>query len=364
MSSGVAHDFNNILGAIIGYGELALFDNQEDLTRQSIEQILKAGNRAKDLVRQILTFSRQSEQKKIPIRCDQIVKEALKLLRASLPSIIEIREDVAAAAGTIRADPTQIHQVLLNLCTNAHHAMSEKGGVLGITLASVELEDDKVSTFPEAEPGRYVKLTVSDTGHGMDPYTISQIFDPYFTTKEKGVGTGMGLAVVQGIARSHGGAITVSSELEKGTTFDVFFPVIDTEIQYEAEPFVPLPTGSERILFVDDEDMLVDLGRQMLGRLGYEVTSGISPVEVLETFRASPDSFDLVVTDMTMPGMTGDELAKELMKIRPDIPVILCTGFSERITTERAKEMGIKELAMKPLVMKYLATTIRKVLDE
>lgn len=363
MSSGVAHDFNNILGAIIGYGELAIYDTQEDLTRQSLEQVLKASNRAKELVRQILTFSRQSKQKKIPIRSDQIVKEALKLLRASLPSIIEIREDIAAAAGIIRADPTQIHQVLLNLCTNAHHAMSETGGVLGITLASVALKDEDVSTLPDIEPGRYVRLSVSDTGHGMDSDTISQIFDPYFTTKEKGVGTGMGLAVVLGITRSHGGAIRVFSELNKGTTFDVFFPVVDTEIQYEGEPLGPLPSGRERILFVDDEDALAELGRQMLERLGYRVTSGINPIQALETFRGNPNNFDLVVTDMTMPGMTGDELARELMKIRPDTPVILCTGFSERITAEKAKEMGIKELAMKPLVMKDLATTIRKALD-
>jgi signal transduction histidine kinase/CheY-like chemotaxis protein len=365
MASGVAHDFNNILGAIMGYAEMALYEfTEESPARQSIDQVLKASNRAKDLVNQILAFSRQTEQKRIPVHAHQIVNEVIKLLRASLPSTIEIRQNLATNAGTIMADPTQIHQILLNLFTNAQHSMMEKGGLLEVSTAPEELDASEAAAYPDLKAGSYLKLTVSDTGHGIDKKTLERIFDPYFTTKEKGVGTGMGLAVVHGIVRSHGGAITVSSEPGKGTVFNLLFPRVEKEVGDETERFVPPPLGNERILFVDDEKTLVDLGEQMLGRLGYKVVARTSSIEALEAFRADPHKFDMVITDMTMPNMTGDELAEEIMAIRPDVPIIICTGFSESITKEKAKEMGIREFAMKPLVMSDLAKTIRKVLDK
>jgi CheY-like chemotaxis protein len=343
-----------------------------------LEALLKAGARAGDLVQQILSFTRKTAKEFTPIRPHVIAKEALKLLRSSIPAFIEIREEIAAC-GKIMADPTQIHQVIMNLCTNAYHAMREEGGILEVSLRNVEfglgiaeLEPARGRSkirIPQLEidlnPGSYVRLSVSDTGHGMIPEVMERIFDPYFTTKEKGYGTGLGLSVVHGIVEAHGGAITVDSEPGKGSTFHVYFPKIEeAEEAMEAGPGGPLPTGTERILFVDDEPALVDLNKQRLERLGYEVVISTSSLEVLELFRAKPDQFDLVITDMTMPKMTGDKLARELMKIRPNIPIILCTGFSERISEEKAKEMGIRAFAMKPLVMRDLAETVRDVLDE
>jgi len=365
LSAGVAHDFNNILGAIMGYAEMAVYDIEDrNQVRLSLEQVLKASGRAKDLVNQILAFSRQSEPKKIPVKSDQIVKEALKLFRASLPTTIEIRHEIASDAGKILADSTQIHQVLMNLCANALHAIGEKEGMLDISLASEELSPGDTTAYPDLSPGPYVKMCISDNGCGMDQCTLDQIFEPYYTTKEKGVGTGMGLAVVHGIVKSHGGAISVCSEPDKGTTFEILFPKIDLEIEDKAEVIETLPTGNERIIFVDDEEVLVDLGKKILDHLGYKVTTSTSSVKALEIFRAHPDGFDLVITDMTMPGITGDQLAKEIKKIRPDIGVILCTGFSERINEEITMALGIQELLMKPIVMRDLARTVRKVLDE
>jgi PAS domain S-box-containing protein len=368
LAGGIAHDFNNILMAIIGYTEMALYKMPEGTTpvRRDLEQVLKAGYRARDLVNQILTFSHQSDQERKVIDIVPPVKEALKLLRSSLPSTIEIRQDIAIPPekGVILADPTQMHQVLMNLCTNAAHAMRDKGGILSVSLASVEAATYLVSRYPDLKPGPYVRLTVSDTGHGVDPSILERIFDPYFTTKGPGEGTGMGLAVVQGIVKRHGGMITVQSEIGKGTTFHALFPRIEQEIAQEAMVAEALPTGRERILFVDDEKPLVDLGKGMLEPLGYSVTIKTNSLEALETFRAQPDAFDLIITDVTMPGMTGIELAKEVMTIRPDIPIILCTGFSELIDEKQAKEMGIREFVMKPFVIGKHAKAIRKVLED
>ena len=369
LAGGIAHDFNNILMAIIGYTEIALYKTPEGTTpvRRDLEQVLKAGYRARDLVNQILTFSHQSDQERKVIDIVPPVKEALKLLRSSLPSTIEIRQDIAIPPekGVILADPTQIHQVLMNLCTNAAHAMRDKGGILSVSLSSVETDADAylVSRYPDLKPGPYVRLTVGDSGHGVDPSILERIFDPYFTTKGPGEGTGMGLAVVQGIVNRHGGMITVNSEIGKGTTFHALFPRIEQEIVPEDMLAEALPTGSERLLFSDDEKTLVDLGTGMLESLGYSVTIKTNSLEALETFRAEPDAFDLVITDVTMPAMTGIELAKELMAIRPDIPIILCTGFSELINEKQAKEMGIQEFVMKPFVIGKHAKTIRKVLE-
>ena len=365
LSAGVAHDFNNILGAIMGYSEMSLYNIQnERQVQRNIEQVLKASNRAKDLVKQILAFSRQSKQEKIPVQSNQIVEEVLKLFRATLPSTIVIDHSITPDAGTILADSTQVHQVLMNLCTNAYHAIGEKGGAVGVTLAALELDASEVNAYAGLKPGPYVKICINDDGCGMDQCTMEQIFEPYFTTKEKGVGTGMGLAVVHGIVKSHGGVITVRSEINKGSTFEVMIPKIDLEVEEEEEILESLPTGNECILFIDDEEMLVKLGNHMLSLLGYKVIAKISSLEAFKVFRANPEGFDLVITDMTMPGITGDKLAIEMMKIQPDIKVILCTGFSEHITEEKAKEMGIKAFAMKPLVIHDLANTIRKVLDE
>jgi len=364
LAGGIAHDFNNILAAIIGYAEMALYSVSKDSTlRHQLEQVVKAGNRAKNLVIQILTFTRQTEQERKPVMVKPIIKEALKLLRASIPTTIKIRQHIEVESDIILEDPTQVHQVLINLCTNAAHAMHEKGGVLEVSLTDVSLDSSTVAQYPDLSPGHYLKLTVSDTGYGMDHAVVERIYDPFFTTKEPGEGTGMGLSVVHGIIKSLGGAITVESKPVEGTTFHILFPRSEKDITVEAEVLSPIPMGKESILFVDDEKDIVRMGQQMLERLGYKVIARKGSIEALEAFRKQPDRFDLVITDQTMPNMTGDELAKELIQVKPGIPVILCTGFSEKITLEKAKNIGIQELLMKPIAIRDLAETIRWVLD-
>jgi len=365
LAGGIAHDFNNILGAIIGYAEMALYDTQKDsMEHYNIDQVLKAGHRAKDLVKQILAFSRKSEQDKRIISLTPIVEEALKLLRASLPTTIEIRQNIDPNLDAVFADPTQMHQVLMNLCTNAAHAMRDTGGILQVRLQNENLPVQKAAQYSELKPGLCVKLSISDTGHGMDSTTMERIFDPYFTTKEQDKGTGLGLSVVHGIIKGHGGAIRVQSTPGKGTRFDIFFPVMGKQMESETEELKALPTGNESILLIDDEETLIDLGNSMLDKLGYRVETRTNPVEALETFRAAPQKFDLVISDMTMPGMTGDNLAAELMKIRLDIPVIICTGYSEKIDERRAKDLGIKGLIMKPFTIRGRSKTLRAVLDQ
>lgn len=287
----------------------------------------------------------------------------MKLLKATLPTTIEVREDLARDTGVVNADPSQMHQVIMNLGTNAGHAMQEDGGVLEVSLANVELDDLSASKHLDLTTGSYLRLTVSDTGHGMTSKIMERIFDPYFTTKDTGEGTGLGLSVAQGIVKAHGGTITVYSELGKGTTFHVYLPIIHEAEKPEKESEEPLPTGSERILFIDDEQVLVETGSQMLERLGYKVVTKRSSIQALDLFRAEPDRFDLVITDMTMPHMTGDKLAQELLKIRPDIPIILCTGHSKRISEEKAKGLGIRAFVMKPISTRVMAETVRKALD-
>jgi len=364
LAGGIAHDFNNILSAVIGYTEIVLADTDEGSQQhKNLKEVLKAGNRARDLVNQILMFSRQTEKELKPVQINQIVIETLKLLRASLPTTIRI-EPALRSNSAVLADPTQIHQVMMNLCTNAAHAMREKGGQLKIELSDVELQGNFLEQYPYLAAGTYIKLRVRDTGHGMEKKITDRIFDPFFTTKERGEGTGMGLAVVLGIVKSHGGTITVESSLDQGSSFDVYLPVIKREVDTETRPKIAMPTGNEKILFVDDEKSLVDLGYQILKRLGYDITTRTSSIEALELFIAQPAKFDLVITDMTMPNMTGDELAGRLMTIRSDIPVILCTGYSERISKEKAHAIGIREFVLKPIIMSDLAVTVRKVLDE
>ena len=365
LAGGIAHDFNNILAAIMGNVELAQFDIEDDNpVGKCLDQILKASYRAKDLVMQILDFSRQSKVDRRAIQVKPIIREALKLLRASLPSTIEIRTSITPEVCPVLADSTQIHQVLINLCTNAKHAMAEKGGVLMVGLQPRELDADNSDDYPDLEPGRYLELSISDTGYGMDTEIQKRIFDPYFTTKEKHVGTGMGLSVVHGIVKSYGGSICVESNKKVGTIFKVLFPIVENMENVQGQTVAHLPTGKERILFVDDERVLADIGKEMLERLGYSVAASTGPNEALEVFKIQPDAFDLVITDMTMPRMTGDMLAKEIMQIRTDIPILLCSGFSEIMNVDKANSIGIKDFLMKPLAIQELAYNVRKAIDE
>jgi CheY-like chemotaxis protein/two-component sensor histidine kinase len=314
------------------------------------------------MVKQILAFSRQSDEKLQPLRISTIVKEVLKLLRSTIPSSIKISQDIHADADTVLADPTHVHQILMNLCTNAAHALKKTKGELKVSLVPTEIKpQDSLIILHGLIPGMYLKLTVSDTGTGIPPEIIDRIFDPFFTTKRPGEGSGMGLSVVHGIVNACHGAITVESKVGKGTDFHVYLPLLkETEEKPAVEVAANITGGKERILFVDDEEALVQLGKEMLTDLGYDVIERTNSLEALELFKSRPDWFDLVITDMTMPKMTGIELARELTLIRPAMPIIICTGFSEEITTENVKDMGIKELIMKPIIQRQLAAAVRR----
>ncbi len=366
LAGGIAHDFNNILGAIIGYSELIEFDMPGDNSRNQryLEGVQTAADRAKNLVQQILTFSHQAKEERRPVLFEPILKESIKFLRASIPSTIEIRQQLESRDSVVLADPTQLHQVLMNLCTNAAHAMGNGGGELEVTLSDVDIESGSDDPVLEEHPGPYVRLTVSDTGKGIQPEHVARIFDPFFTTKQPGEGTGMGLSVVHGIVRNHGGTIRVKSKLGKGTKFEVLLPRNELEaIETESLDSASITHGSETILVVDDEEAIVDILEQTLGYLGYKVVAESSSLNALETFRSKPADFDLVITDMTMPGMTGVNLARKIMDIRPDIPILLCSGFCDEITTEEVKAVGIRELLLKPLETANLAEKVRKVLN-
>ncbi|NOZ62183.1 MAG: PAS domain S-box protein [Calditrichaeota bacterium] len=363
LAGGIAHDFNNIIAAIIGYAELSQDDVQDERINHNLAQILKASQRAKDLVQQILAFSRRSDEQRRPLQVALIVKEAMKLLRATIPATIDIKTTIENARSYILADPTQIHQLMMNLCTNAAHAMREKGGTLEVHLRDVEMDEESVKQYQELKTGSYVKLMVKDTGLGIDPQIIDRIFEPYFTTKGVGDGAGMGLALVHSIVKSYRGEIVVYSEKGKGTTFNIFLPRIEGPVREEREEKKKLPRGTENILYVDDEKNIVSVSSQILHRLGYEVSMATSGERALAIFEKDPQEFDLVITDQTMPKMTGAELAKKILAIRPDMPIILCTGFSEVVSKEKAKQMGIAEFLMKPLFSEDLANIVRKVLD-
>jgi signal transduction histidine kinase/CheY-like chemotaxis protein len=365
LAGGIAHDFNNILFPIVGYTELTMDDIPPDSqARKNLEEVLKAANRAKELVQQILTFSRQNGQERKPLKVQTLIKETLKLLRATIPSSIEIHSSVDEDCGPVNGDPTQIHQVIMNLCTNAYHALQETGGKLEVSLKETNLGHEQSLERVGMKPGRHLELTVKDNGHGMTPLVLERIFEPYYTTKEQGKGTGLGLSVIHGIIKNHGGDISVSSQPGAGSTFSVYLPVID-DIEVEIEPVktAGATNGNERILLIDDEEQIIDLERRILENLGYKVTPKTDSEEALEEFSARPDRFDLVITDMTMPKITGDRLARKLMEINPQIPVILCTGFNEAISEEKALAMGIDKFVMKPIVKDELAYTIRTVLD-
>jgi len=364
LAGGIAHDFNNILAAILGFSEMAMDDIPEHSpAKYDIEQVLLAGNRAKDLIKHILSFSRKETHKRGPVQIHQIAKDTLKLLRASIPTTIEIKQNIDSECGNILADPTQIHQVMMNLCTNAAQAMEENGGVLAVGLTSVQLSVKDLVNKSNLKQGCYVQFTVSDNGKGINKKYIDRIFDPYFTTKEVGKGSGMGLAVVTGIVKGHDGMITVDSKFGKGTIIKVYFPKIEDKIQGKIEDNTDLPMGDERILVVDDEVSIVEMTKLRIESLGYQVTTKTNSVEALELFCSQPDAFDLVITDQTMPKLTGDELVKKLIEIKPDLPVILCTGYSSKIDSEKAILIGISAFIMKPVDKKELAKTIRLVLD-
>jgi PAS domain S-box-containing protein len=364
LAGGIAHDFNNILSAIIGYTQLAMLNEGAENCTSELNEVLKASNRAKDLVKQILAFSRQTEEERMPVRVARVAKEAVKFLRATIPATIEINTRIDETSGAVLANSVELHQIIMNLCTNAQHAIGEQSGLLEVAVQNTKTDFSQKNDLIDLRVGSYVQISVKDTGHGMAPEVIKKIFDPYFTTKEKGVGTGLGLAVVHGIVKKYEGTIIVESEPEKGTTFHIYLPIIDIAAPITDEQPKALTGGYERILLVDDEKMLVEVGQQALNRLGYEVVSRTSPIEALELFKAKPDYFDLVITDKTMPGMNGDVLAKELLAIRPGLPVILCTGYSQAIDAERAEQLGIRAFVMKPILINEISAAVRQALSK
>ena len=364
LAGGIAHDFNNMLAVIIGNAELALGQpGGKAGPRRNVEQIFNAARRASDLVKQILMFSRKTEEGKIALKLTPLVKETCKLLRGSLPSTIHMKLDLRTTFCAVMGDPSQIQQVLMNLCINAAHAMREKGGTLSISIADVAFAPLDTKPVADMEPGSYVRLSVRDTGTGMTEDVQKRMFEPFFTTKEVGQGTGMGLAAVYGIVKSHGGLISVRSKAGVGSTFTIFFPCADAAPKEIREETGPLPGGKERILFVDDEPAIVEMASYMLGRLGYDVTSMSSGVDALKAFLKGPGLFDLVITDQTMPDLTGIDLAQRMREKRKDVPIVLITGYSETVSPEKAEALGISELVMKPFVAREMAETIRAVLD-
>lgn len=369
LAGGIAHDFNNILTAINGYSELAKLNLTSNIEQadKNLDKVLQGASRARDLVKQILTFSRKTEHEKQPSQLSFIVEDALKLLRASIPTTIEIKRDIASRS-VVLADSTQIHQVIMNLCTNAYYAMRDQDGVLGIGLKDVDISPEMVLNEPEVVPGTYIRLEVSDNGCGMDDETKRKIFEPYFTTKGSGEGTGLGLAVVFGIVESHNGYINVYSEKSQGTTFHVYLPVLENETDIlplnKEEQSVVLTGGNERIIFVDDEDDITDFGKSVLSKYGYDVSIFSDGEHAFQEFSKNQDKYDLIITDMTMPHMTGLELAKKIIEIDADMPIVLCTGHSELVNREKALSAGISEYCEKPLSIKALLLTVRGVLDK
>jgi signal transduction histidine kinase/CheY-like chemotaxis protein len=372
MAGGIAHDFNNILAIILGNADIA----QDDIpvgnpAKESIGQVLIAATRAKDLVKQILSFSRQDQSEKEPLYLCRLIEENMKSLRSVIPTSVKLKTNITAKCRDnsadclmVHIDSTQIYQVFLNLCINAVQAMDEKG-VLEISLDEITFEDKIPVNRLGLQPGTYEYLSVSDTGPGISPKIVQNIFDPFFTTKEVGKGTGMGLSVVHGIIEEHGGKIFVESEPGKGATFHIYFPAIEIEREEETEEVEPLLTGKERILLVDDDEMLAAMGKGMLERiLGYSVTAKTDSSEALDLFQKNPSEFDLVITDQTMPNITGIELSVKLLAIRPNLPIILCTGYSSTVDRAKARQVGISEFVSKPFNKYEIAKLLRQVLDE
>ena len=366
LAGGIAHEFNNILFPIIGYTEMCMYDVPENSkTRKNLVSVLKAADRAKDLIQQIQNFSAKEEHQRKPLKIQFIIKETLKLLRASLPATIAVRYEIDNTCGAVTADPSEIQQVLMNLCTNAYQVMEEKGGELEVALQEVDLTAGDLSFGVDLNPGRYLKLMVKDTGPGFEQAEVKHIFDPQYRTNDRNEGTGLGLNIVHEIIRSYKGMICISSDPDQGTTIDVYLPLIDTRSDDISEISAKkhLPLGSETILLVDDEEDVLDMMHSMLERLGYQVISALNGLEALEIFQKGSKAFDLVITDQTMPKMTGMELIRELRLIRSDIPIILCTGFNEKITEDNTRHLEIGALIGKPVRIAEIAEKIREVLD-
>ena len=366
LAGGIAHDFNNILTAILGYTDLALMSiSDDDKNVEDLLEIKNAGNRAKDLVGQILTFSRRSEEELAPQKIQSIVKEAVKMLRASLPATVEIQNKINADTAPIMANPTQIHQIVMNLSTNAFHAMPNQQGTLSIMLDDILVGAGHEMMMDETMPrGRYILLRISDTGTGIDPAIRSRIFEPYFTTKEQNEGTGLGLAVVQGIVRDHKGFITVDSKTGRGTDFSVYFPAIAFDVKKSIEKRAKIPGGTETILLIDDEVKILDIGKRTFEKLGYTVHAFRNSTHAVHFFKNHPDDIDVVITDMTMPRKTGLDVTNDVLELRPAIPIIMCTGFSDILNPEQALEIGIDVYIMKPIEYNELAVTVRELLDQ
>ncbi|NNG01471.1 MAG: response regulator [Desulfobacteraceae bacterium] len=364
LAGGIAHDFNNILAIIIGNAELASQDLPENhVAMENLNELSRAGMRAKELVKQILKFSRRSKEEFIPTKVSRIADDALNLLRATLPSTINIVKDINVKSDTVLADATQLHQVIMNLCTNAAYAMGDMKGELRVVMKHLEMDRAAITSFPGLSVGPHLLLTVEDTGGGISPDIMSHVFDPYFTTKPPGLGTGMGLAIVHNIVKNHQGSISVYSEPHKGTIFRIFLPVVQTGAIKKTVTMDELVKGTERVLFVDDEPVIARMGLQMLERLGYQVKMFTGSMDALDAVMEDPEAFDLVVTDMTMPNLTGVNLAEKIHGFRPDLPIILCTGFSHDVNTQRMATIGIRAVIKKPFVLRDIADIVRQVLD-
>ncbi len=363
LAGGIAHDFNNILAAIFGYAELARANAPPgSVMVKDINRVLEAGERAASLVKQILAFSRQDKIGRIPLEPIPLIKEAIKLLRPALPATIAISHQLPPTSAAILADPTQIHQIVMNICTNAFHAMEKSGGTLSISLRDRELQQADLLQHPQVAPGAYVELTIRDTGTGIAPEILGKIFDPYFTTKGVGKGTGMGLAITHGIVTGAGGFITCDSELGRGATFTIFFPAIERAVVVPSSVQATNLHGREHILFVDDEPFLVELGQAILEQLGYTVTGCCNSSEALSLFQQQSSTFDAIITDQTMPGLTGLDLVKEVLALRPNLPIILCTGFSSLVDEQQAKARGVQGFLLKPFKQEEIATLLRRLL--
>jgi len=364
LAGGVAHDFNNLLMPIMGYTEMLLDDysDYEDAV-SNLNEILKAASRAKKLAEQILTFSRRSKMQFTTVDINKIIEETIPLLRATIPKSIEIKQDIEKKDHIVMGDPTQVQQIIMNLCTNAYHAIDENDGYILISLHEGQVDEFLQWNGDHLPSGKYIILSIADNGRGIDQETQERIFDPYFTTKDKGKGTGLGLSMVLGIVKRFNGGITLKSTINEGTCFDIFLPAIQTKNDTKEKNYImPISKASERILLIDDEESILEIEKKMLQRLGYTVTACINSLEAKTCFEKSPDSFDLIITDLSMPQIPGDKLAFELTQIRPDIPVIICTGYSEQ-ESELSRKPNVSASLTKPILKKELACTIRQVLN-
>lgn len=365
LAGGIAHDFSNILYPIMVYTELTIDELPDEfqVAKDNLKEVLRGAKRASELVQQILAFSRHNDKEQKPVVMNFVVKEALKLIRAALPSTIKLNQKIINDNDMVLADPTLIHQIIMNLCTNAYHSMMENGGTLEVCLDTINASDEEGIDF-QFKNSRYLKLTVSDTGHGIDKKIIDSIFTPYFSTKDNKTGTGLGLSLVDGIVKSLYGNITVESRVNEGSVFCVYLPASESEsaIHTVAER-TKAPLGTERIMVIDDREQIINMEKRMLEKLGYNVTTQLNSNEALEKFRENPNNFDLIITDMTMPDITGDKLAKKVLDIRPDMPIILCTGIGDTPNEKKNRSIGVKATVLKPVVMNELAETIRDVLD-